>query len=235
MPWRRTPGWVSLGGAALATTAGFVNAFGFLSAEHHGITHVTGQVTQVGIEAATGNLASAGRAALLIVWFFAGAVVSGMIVRSSELSRTGRRYAVAMLCEAGLLLAALWLLGVDDARAFDLLAMSAGLQNALATTYSGAIVRTTHMTGIVTDLGIMVGHALRREKFDPRKLGLLALLFASFVFGGTLGAAVLPLFGKFALLGPVGVLLSAATAFLVLAHLRPPTADEQHPTTSKQA
>ncbi len=228
MPWRRTPGWVFLGGGALATTAGFVNAFGFLSAEHHGITHVTGQVTQVGIEAATGNLASAGRAALLIVWFFAGAVVSGMIVRNSELSRTGRRYAVAMLCEAGLLLAALGLLGLDDARAFDVLAMSAGLQNALATTYSGAIVRTTHMTGIVTDLGILVGHALRREKVDPRKLGLLALLFSSFVLGGTLGAAVLPVFGKYALLGPVGLLVSAATAFLVLSHLRPPTADEHH-------
>jgi len=217
-----------VGGAALATTAGFVNAFGFLSAEHHGITHVTGQVTQVGIEAATGNLATAGRAALLIGWFFAGAVVSGMIVRNSELSRTGRRYAVAMLCEAGLLLAALGLMGLDDARAFDLLAMSAGLQNALATTYSGAIVRTTHMTGIVTDLGLLVGHALRREKIDPRKLGLLALLFSSFVLGGTLGAAVLPVFGKYALLGPVGLLVSAATAFLVLSHLRPPTADEHH-------
>ena len=84
------------------------------------------------------------------------------------------------------------------------------------------------MTGIVTDLGILVGHALRREKVDPRKLGLLALLFSSFVLGGTLGAAVLPVFGKYALLGPVGLLVSAATAFLVLSHLRPPTAEEQH-------
>lgn len=217
---------MSLGGAALATTAGFVNAFGFLSAEHHGITHVTGQVTQVGIEAATGNLMSAGRAALFILWFFAGAVVSGFIVRNSELSRTGRRYAVAMLAEALLLLGALALIGRNDARAFDLLAMSAGLQNALATTYSGAIVRTTHMTGIVTDMGLLIGHALRRETIDPRKLGLLALLFGSFVLGGTLGAAVLPYFGKYALVGPIGVLISAATAFLVLSHLRPPTPEE---------
>jgi hypothetical protein len=43
----------------------------------------------------------------------------------------------------------------------------------------------------------------------------------------TRAAAVLPVFGKYALLGPVGLLVSAATAFLVLSHLRPPTVEER--------
>jgi hypothetical protein len=44
-----------------------------------------------------------------------------------------------------------------------------GLQNALATTDCGAIVRTAHVTGIFTDLGIMMGTKFRGEGFDNRK------------------------------------------------------------------
>ena len=47
-----------------------------------------------------------------------------------------------------------------------------GLQNALATTYSGAIVRTTHVTGIFTDLGIMLGAIFRGQTLDYRKAKL---------------------------------------------------------------
>jgi uncharacterized membrane protein YoaK (UPF0700 family) len=44
--------------------------------------------------------------------------------------------------------------------------MACGLQNAMATGYSGAVIRTTHVTGIVTALGIAVGLAARRERVD---------------------------------------------------------------------
>ncbi|WP_156312572.1 DUF1275 family protein [Marinagarivorans algicola] len=54
-----------------------------------------------------------------------------------------------------------------------------GLQNALITIYSGAVIRTTHTTGIFTDLGIMLGSKLRGEPFDKRK----ALLFLVIICG----------------------------------------------------
>ncbi len=53
-----------------------------------------------------------------------------------------------------------------------------GLQNAMATTYSGAIVRSTHLTGIFTDLGLMLGGKLRGNPVDKRKL---MLFFTDFV------------------------------------------------------
>jgi uncharacterized membrane protein YoaK (UPF0700 family) len=63
-----------------------------------------------------------------------------------------------------------------------------GIQNALITTYSGAIIRTTHMTGIFTDLGLMIGSKLRGNKFDKRKSILFLLIISGFIFGGSIGA-----------------------------------------------
>ena len=78
-----------------------------------------------------------------------------------------------------------------------------GLQNALATTYSGAVVRTTHMTGIFTDIGIMVGAKLRGEAFDKRKLLLFLLIITGFISGGALGAYFFEVFYFQALFIPV--------------------------------
>lgn len=58
-----------------------------------------------------------------------------------------------------------------------------GLQNAMATTYSGAVLRTTHMTGVVTDLGILIGHFLRRLPISLIKLRLYISLLSGFTIG----------------------------------------------------
>lgn len=206
MSWRKTPAWITLGGTFLALVAGYVNAVGFIGAQQHGLTHVTGQVTKVGIELSKADLSATGRAALLVLWFFAGAVLSGAIIRRAEVSERGRRYGVAMALEAGLLAAATSLLMNGHAWADNMVAMAAGLQNALATSYSGAVVRTTHMTGIVTDLGILIGHALRGHEPEWARMRLLAFLFGGFFSGGVLGAVLFPFLGELALLPPAAAL-----------------------------
>ena len=65
--------------------------------------------------------------------------------------------------------------------------MTCGLQNGMATTYSGAVIRTTQVTGIVTDLGIAVGQMARREQIDRRRMGLHLVLFVAFFLGGVGG------------------------------------------------
>ena len=70
----------------------------------------------------------------------------------------------------------------------QLAAMACGLQNALATTYSGAVVRTTHLSGMFTDLGIMLGHAMRGMPMARRRLALCVLIISFFFLGGVLGA-----------------------------------------------
>ena len=228
MLWRRTPYWVSLGGSWLALNAGYINAIGFLGAQQHGLTHVTGQVTRVGIELAHADLGSTFHAALLVLWFFFGSVLSGAIIRKAELSERGRRYGVAMLFEAGLLVAATQLMINDYLWGANLVAMAAGLQNAMATTYSGAVVRTTHMTGVVTDIGILIGHALRGHNVEWEKLKLLSLLLSSFFCGGVLGAGLFSMLDPYALIPPAIALAGASGMYFWLIHHRQPQGGGPH-------
>lgn len=214
MPWSKTPAWVLAGGAWLAFTAGFVNSVGFLGAAHGGVTHVTGQVTQVSLTLRDGNLLATLSAAAMVLAFFVGAVLSGAIIRSSELSRRGRRYMVVLLVEAACLFGASALAVHGWPYAFHLVAMASGMQNALATSYSGAVIRTTHMTGIVTDLGMLIGHALRGERAEWGRLKLLGLLLFSFLFGGAIAAVAWSLMAAWTLLVPAVALTAAGLAWL---------------------
>lgn len=54
----------------------------------------------------------------------------------------------------------------------------------MITTYSGAIIRTTHMSGIITDLGIMIGALLKGTPFDRRKAKLLMFIIGGFYLEG---------------------------------------------------
>jgi uncharacterized membrane protein YoaK (UPF0700 family) len=80
-------------------------------------------------------------------------------------------------------------------------------------TYSGAVVRTTHLSGMFTDLGIFLGHWLRGLPVDPRRLRLCLLIISGFFIGGIGGAAAFHQLGYAALLIP-----SALTAFTALAY-----------------
>ena len=213
MSWRHTPAWISLGGSMLAFNAGYVNATGFLEVHEHGLTHLTGQVTRAGIELADGGFADAGRALGLVIWFFLGAIISGLIIRRSELAERGAPYGVAMLVESALLAGGATLLIRGTSWGTSLAAMAAGLQNALASSYSGAVVRTTHMTGIVTDLGVHFGHAIRGAPSVWARVRWLGLLCGSFLVGGVIGAVMFPILRTYALSPPASLIFSGALYF----------------------
>jgi len=182
------PPWILGGGMLLASCAGCINAVGFLSIQHQAITHVTGTVSMLGVHLASGEGTLAFHAAAVFASFFTGCVVSGLIIRHSAL-RSGYPYGAALALESALLVAAACLFNRGAAGATYVAAMACGLQNAMATTYSGAVIRTTHVTGIVTDLGIAVGQVVRRETIDRRRIGLYLVLLAGFFLGGVGGTA----------------------------------------------
>lgn len=216
----RTPLWITTGGLVFTLTAGFVNAIGFLGVHHHGLSHVSGQVTLVGIRLAEGDISEAVGGVLVALWFFIGAVLSGIIIQRAELSRKGRRYGVAMMTEGSLLGLATYMLVSGNERGEYVAAMACGLQNAMATTYSGSILRTTHMTGVVTDLGIILGHWVRREPLEGARVQLLTTLLGGFITGGTLGAFAFIRLGTWSLLLPCVAMLLAGTGFTVVVNRR---------------
>jgi uncharacterized membrane protein YoaK (UPF0700 family) len=215
--------WAWIGGAALAGIAGMVNAIGYLSYSHQAVTHLTGTATMLGIAASDRAPAAAGHVGLVILAFLGGAILSGFIIQRQTL-KLGRRYGVALGIEGGLLLAAALLMRRHHEAGSYFASAAFGLQNAMATTYSGAILRTTHVTGIVTDLGAILGHALRGLEIDGARVRLYLLVLGAFVTGAAVGGVLFRFVGTDALFYPAGLTLIVAFIYAAYAHHKKITA-----------
>ena len=164
-----------------------VNVVGFLGFEHQGLGHLTGTTSQLGIALTQGDWRSIGHLWGLLLAFCAGATLSGLIIQNQQL-RMGRRYGLMLIIECALLLLAVPLFARQHIGGAWIAAAACGIQNALATTFSGAIIRTTHLTGMFTDLGIGLGHLLRGLPLAMHRLTLSGLIISGFLAGGILGA-----------------------------------------------
>lgn len=82
----------------------------------------------------------------------------------------------------------------------------------MVSTYSGAVIRTTHLSGMFTDLGIFLGHAMRGLPVDWLRLRLCLLIISGFLCGGIAGAFAFRSLGYSALFIPGG--LTAITALV---------------------
>lgn len=183
----RLPRWVWLGAASLALVAGMVNVVGYLGFEHLALSHLTGTASLLGSALSGGRWDAAFQLGTIIAAFVGGAVLSGLVIQDSTL-RLGRRYGVALAIEALLLAAAVPLFEQGNHLGPVLAAAACGLQNAMTATYSGALVRTAHLTGMFTDLGVFLGHRLRGLPVEPKRLWLSLLIIGGFTGGGLLGA-----------------------------------------------
>lgn len=212
----------------LALVAGFVNSSGFVLLGTF-TSHVTGNVGRLANDAAGGaaGAAAAASAFSMVVAFFFGAFLVSVILESRWSGHVSRAYATALVVES-LLLSGFTLFSfvaeathprVLDAEA-ALLCAAMGMQNGLVTRLSGAVVRTTHLTGVITDLGIESARWFRYwrkhistlarvplvmgpnapERPSVAKARLLGAIAFAFVVGGMLGAVVTMQLGRSALL-----------------------------------
>lgn len=198
------PRWAWLGGGVLAFIAGIVNACGFMGFQHQSITNLTGSTTLLGVAMGIGDASGSLHWALAILAFLIGAILSGAIVQQRTL-RLGRHYGVALVLESLLLFAAVPLLEQGNAIGLYLASMAIGLQNGMASTYSGMVFRTTHVTGMFTDLGIYIGQRLRGLAVDNLRIRVCVLVTVAFTLGGFVGALLFLLFQERTLLIPAAL------------------------------
>ena len=219
----------------LAVIAGFVNSGGFVLIGSY-TSHVTGSVGRMSTDVATGRAGAALSAALLVLGFFAGSFVASTVLESMAATRLARAYGIALLVEGLSLLSFVFLAGLSrltHARALDaeaiILCLAMGMQNSLVTRLSGSVVRTTHLTGVVTDLGIEAARWYRWYIVRRRPLGemgprldrpssarslLLLTIVGAFVVGSIAGALVTIWASRWAMLAPaMGILFASAYAF----------------------
>jgi uncharacterized membrane protein YoaK (UPF0700 family) len=211
----RLPAWVETGAFFLALAAGAVNAIALLGFNHQGVSHLSGISTQIGIDVSAANFGTATHLALMVISFAAGASISGVVVGSEPL-KLGRGYSICLFGEAALLLGAMWLLGGGSTAGHFIAAAACGLQNAMTSTFTGAVVRTTHVTGIITDLGVSFGLWLRGESAGQRRLVICLVLVAGFIAGGVVGALSFSGWGFHGLVLPAAVILLMGLASLLL-------------------
>ena len=171
---RKLDRWAWAGGALLAFNGGLINAVGLSSAARQTISHVTGSTTLFSMAAARGDAGTALFLGSLVLVFACGAALGGLVVGNAPL-QFGRRYAAALWAECSLLLASAVTITAHPQAGLALAAAACGLQNAMAGTYTGAAVRTTHMTGIITDLGAAAGGTLFAVVGYPALYGAVAI------------------------------------------------------------
>ena len=209
-------------GWTLAFVAGAINAGGFL-AVHQYTSHVTGTVSSLADNLALGHLDLVVDGIVGVLSFLMGAMSCALMVNFARRRQLSSEFALPLMFEALLILC----FGLMGSRLSEfegllvpftvvLLCFIMGLQNALVTKLSNSVIRTTHMTGIVTDLGIELGKALywnRREGEPPvrasaERITVLGGLLLAFTGGGVIGAYGFKFVG-YASTVPLAVLLAA--------------------------
>ncbi|NJB77139.1 YoaK family protein [Xanthomonas arboricola] len=211
------PRWVWIGAVALSSVAGMVNVVGYLGSEHQVVSHLTGTTSLLGVALVQNSAPEIGFLWGILIAFCAGAMLSGLIIQDDVL-RLGQRYGAALLLEALLLLAAIPLFKLHHIGGALVAAGACGLQNAMATTLSGAAVRTTHLSGMFTDLGIGLGHLLRGRPLQVRRLTLSGLIIGGFLGGSMLGTWLFQRWHYDALYLPAG--LTGVTGAGYIAYLQ---------------
>jgi uncharacterized membrane protein YoaK (UPF0700 family) len=233
---------------SLSWIGGFTNVFAFLT-WHNFASHMTGASTLVAYNTTSGHWGDALLFASLVAAFLAGAVSSAFMTEIARRRGTASKYTLPLTLEALLLAILLWSLGGYSAAnpaplsapLMSLTAFAMGLQNATITKISGAVVRSTHLTGVLTDLGIesvqfalwafdqlrgrawqRAGRILRVSQRHPSSLRvlLLASIWCSFVFGASICVLTYGRFQQFNLIGPIAFLL-----FIIAVDWRTPIAD----------
>ncbi|SHN43776.1 Uncharacterized membrane protein YoaK, UPF0700 family [Duganella sacchari] len=187
-------------GRSLAFVAGAVNAGGFFAVGQY-TSHMSGIVSALADNLALGQLALLWAGLASLAAFFMGAATSAILINWGRRHDAHSRYALPLLLEATLLLV-FGLMGAQLASqghiagTVALLCYVMGLQNAIVTKASRAEIRTTHVTGLVTDIGIELGKLAYwnrdsiagRVTADRQRLALLSSLLAMFLCGGIAGA-----------------------------------------------
>jgi len=212
------------GAIALSGTAGYVNSvvLGFFDTP---VSHMSGAVSRLGLSLAEGQRVHAFGSFFIVLGFLFGAVVAGIFVGATKLVPS-RRYGVVMMVEGVLLLAATLLLLRKSAFGPVVAATACGLQNAMSSSYCGLMIRTTHVSGVVTDLGVMIGHWIRHRRIVMWKIRFLVALLFSFGTGGFCGAFLDMVYGPACLLLAATVCFGVGAVFVVVMHRQVGNADE---------
>lgn len=208
--------WLFIGGPLLALVAGYVNVILLMSFSVP-VSHVTGSLAHLALDGAKHDANHFRMAASVALAFLLGAALTGFCTEG-QMFQHRRRYGVVVIIQGLVFWMAAHFLTQANWLAVPAAAFGCGMQNALATSYRGLNLRTTHMTGIVTDIGVLLGLRARGQHIGLWRLGLLSLIFAGYLLGTFLGVLAGEHAMSLALFLPAGACLVGGVGYLALFH-----------------
>ncbi len=222
---------------SMAFQAGILNIGGFMAC-HRFVSHITGFATFFGYEVVNSDIGQVFGTLLVPMFFLLGSMLSGWLVDLRlKLQKKPKYYIVFGIIFFLLLI--VFLGGIfgrfgkfGEALEFSrdytlliLLCFTCGIQNGTIATVSRSVVRTTHLTGITTDLGIGLIRILNRHKIseqipDEGKANLMRLgIICSFGIGSILGGFLFSYWAYWGFLAPLmtsGILFASMLYFQLI-------------------
>ena len=177
--------WLGAGAPLLALVAGYVNVLLLMSFAIP-VSHVTGALAHLALDGVRQEFPHLRMAASMTLLFLFGAALSGYWI-GGQMFQHRRRYGAVFIVQGLAFVLSAYLLRQHQWLAVPAAAFGCGMQNALASSYRGLNLRTTHMTGVVTDLGVLLGLRARGQQVSGWRLLLLGLLFGGYLAGTFLG------------------------------------------------
>jgi uncharacterized membrane protein YoaK (UPF0700 family) len=216
------PRWVVVGGCCLAFLGAAVNAC-YLIQLGTSVSHLSGDVSKVAMNAVEGHSHLSDSALNLLIaafGFLLDAASSGYFIHHPGIEFQ-RPYGRAIIT-IGMCLAAAHFFMVNGKLllSIGLASFGCGFQNALATHYRGMILRTTHVTGLLTDLGTHLGMKLRGHQIGIWKLLIPGLLALSFFAGALFGTFLLLVVKSPALLILAVIYFTGGVGWSIYKHVR---------------
>src|SRR5690554_5456492 len=180
----------------LSFVAGLVNVTGFLFLKQL-TTNVTGHFALFINDFANLEFWHGTIYFLYIFSFLFGSFSSSFLIEFFRDNRRINVYVIPVIIESLILifvaiLGSVYLTEFPDLIAC-LLLFAMGLQNSYVTKVSDAVVRTTHLTGLFTDLGIELSYLLFKKKYPNRakikdsirlRIYIISFFFIGGIFGG---------------------------------------------------
>lgn len=185
---KRATVWVAI----LTFSAGFTNAEATIGSTF-AVSHQTGNVTQLAIAIKDGSWTLFAIYLALIACFFIGSVIAGALFYQCEIGRS-KQYGLFSLTQGIIYVALSLIVPLSWNLALYLFAaLSLGVQNGILKSFRGITSRTTHMTGYLTDAGVVVGERLRGKRGDTWKSWYFLLHVGIFIVGTLAGAILRPM------------------------------------------
>lgn len=178
----------------LALLAGLINTIAVFGYDGTTVSHVTGLISKFAISVSTGDLKGCLDFLSVIAAFFVGAVAAGIA--------TGER-AFHLDIAYGCIIFAIGILVLfpiilPPKSSVVLFALLMGLQNGMVVSFNGILVRSTHMTGNLTDFAVYLGYRIRGNKSEKPVSGLVpALTLSGFTVGGIIGILLYNIIGNY--------------------------------------